>query len=138
MMMTVAIYCRVAQADDSAIEKQIQEAMHFAKTHGYSYISEYADNGASGLDFSRPAFLRLNEDIVSGKIGMVIVRTPDRIGRNIFETMRWVDWLRQRGVAVESMDGSLNNDSVMQIIEQIARSHKRGGGGNGAKKQKES
>ena len=95
----IALYCRVDREDDEIMK--IQEAMlrKFAKENYYSNVSVYADNGFNGLNFNRPAFNRLNEDISAGLIGTVIVTNISRISRNSFDFYNWIDNIRNEGVS---------------------------------------
>lgn len=43
----VAIYCRTANKDSEAIEKQRLLLREFARQHGFAVDSEYADDGYS-------------------------------------------------------------------------------------------
>ena len=52
-----AIYCRVASANEYAIEVQRDYLYRYAEEHGFGNIRVYADNGYTGLSFKRLAFL---------------------------------------------------------------------------------
>ena len=56
-------------------------------------IEEYPDDGFSGVDFQRPAFLRLIRDIEAGKINCVICKDLSRFGRNYIEAGRYLEQL---------------------------------------------
>ena len=59
----VAIYCRVAREDDEIIKMQEETLRKFAEEHDYDNVSIYSDNGFSGLNFNRPAFILNSVDI---------------------------------------------------------------------------
>ncbi|MXP74088.1 recombinase family protein [Lachnospiraceae bacterium WCA-9-b2] len=50
----------------------------------------YIDDGFTGLNFERPAFRRMRNDIYEGKINMVIVKDLSRLGRDYIESGRYV------------------------------------------------
>lgn len=42
----------------------------------------YVDDGYSGLNFERPSFQRMIDDVAVGKIGVVVVKDLSRFGRD--------------------------------------------------------
>ena len=101
-----AVYCRLAHENDEIMETQIEQVSRYAVEHGYNDISVYADNGASGNNYRRSAFSKMNADIAAGEINTIIVRSIDRIGRNFFKTEHWINDLRKKGVVIKSLDNS--------------------------------
>ena len=51
----------------------------------------YVDDGCSGVNFDRPDFQRLLEDIKSGRINCVIVKDLSRQGRHYIETGKLIE-----------------------------------------------
>ena len=111
----VALYCRVAREDDNAIELQKSILQNYAKEQGYTNISVYADNGVSGVNYTRPALSLLEADISAGIVGTVIVRSFCRIGRNPFETEKWIAGIRRKGVSFISAEDELTDASFEDI-----------------------
>lgn len=99
-----AIYCRVASADEYAIEAQKEHLCRFAGEHGYGIVEVYADNGYSGLNFDRPGFAALEADIRAGKVQRVIVKDLSRITRDYLAADAWIDRLIATGVALVTAD----------------------------------
>ena len=67
---SAAVYCRLSKDDEQAgesvsIETQKMMLTDFCHERGFSIYEIYADDGYSGLNFNRPAFTRLLEDIES-------------------------------------------------------------------------
>lgn len=100
----VAVYCRVASADQLSMDTQKDHLRRYAAKIGFNCPNFYMDNGYSGLNYNRPAFSRLEADIKAGLLDAVIVRNQTRIGRNVFETAHWIDRLRSNGVAFIEAD----------------------------------
>lgn len=50
----------------------------------------YIDDGYTGLNFERPEFRRMRNDIYDGKVNMVIVKDLSRLGRDYIESGRYV------------------------------------------------
>jgi DNA invertase Pin-like site-specific DNA recombinase len=109
--MKCAFYCRVAREDDDAIAMQKSVLQEYAEKQGYTNISVYADNGASGMNFNRPALLRLEADIQAGLVDAVIIRSFDRIGRDFLKTEEWLSGIRQKGVSFLSIADGASDSS---------------------------
>ena len=74
-----ALYCRLSKDDENAGESlsiETQKAMltQYAKENGLMPIELYIDDGFSGLNFERPDFQRMIDDVVLGKIHTVITK----------------------------------------------------------------
>lgn len=55
------------------------------------FVSEYSDDGYTGINFNRPEFQRMLEDIRLGSINCVIVKDLSRFGRNYLEAGQYLD-----------------------------------------------
>ena len=85
------LYLRLSKDDENAGEStsigtQRGILTDFCVQHGYEIIETYIDDGYSGLNFLRPGFARLLEDIESGRINMVITKDLSRLGRDYIMT----------------------------------------------------
>lgn len=79
------LYCRLSKDDEQSGESisigtQKSILADYCADHGYEIHKTYIDDGYSGLNFSRPGFLELLEDIHRGKINMVISKDLSRLG----------------------------------------------------------
>lgn len=87
--MNVGIYIRLSDDDDikknnesESIKNQRTILNNYVKEHGFNLIDEYVDDGYTGLNFERPSFKRMLEDIEKGIIDCVIVKDQSRLGRD--------------------------------------------------------
>ena len=62
-----------------------------AENSDIEIIEEYSDDGYSGINFDRPQFLQMIEDIRLGKINCVMVKDLSRFGRNYLESGQYLD-----------------------------------------------
>ncbi len=51
----------------------------------------YCDNGQTGVNFARPGFEWLMQDVRSGKIDCIVVKDLSRFGRNYRETGNYLE-----------------------------------------------
>ncbi len=110
-----AVYCRTAQPDDFAILGQKDRLARLANAKGYDNIKYYQDNGYSGLNFERPAFLEMCEDIQAENIQCILVYDISRIGRNSPSVFKWLNEIRLSGITVISLDNELNPYYLINI-----------------------
>ncbi|MGL4790003.1 MAG: recombinase family protein [Anaerotignaceae bacterium] len=91
-----AIYCRLSKDDGTNTESmsigtQKQMLTDYAKANNLGSIVEYVDDGYSGKNFNRPAFMRMIEDIKNGKIAVCLTKDLSRLGRNYIETGMYIE-----------------------------------------------
>lgn len=91
-----ALYCRLSRDDEicgesSSISTQRQMLRQYANEQGFHIADEYIDDGWSGLNFDRPSFERMIEDIEDGKINCVITKDLSRLGRNYILTGQYTE-----------------------------------------------
>lgn len=58
----------------------------YCQNHGYAIYKVYTDDGYSGLNFNRPGFKELLEDVERGAVNMVITKDLSRLGRDYIMT----------------------------------------------------
>ena len=86
-ILRTALYCRLSkddmlQGDSESIKTQKAMLTQYAKEHGFFVAEVYVDDGFSGLNFDRPSFNRMLDDIEAGKIDVVITKDLSRLGRD--------------------------------------------------------
>lgn len=91
------IYARLSIADRSkdnmnSIETQIELLRHYVQNRpGLQLHRVYCDNGSSGINFMRPEWNRMIEDVKAGKINCIIVKDLSRLGRDYIEVGNYID-----------------------------------------------
>ena len=91
-----AFYIRLSREDGDRAESlsvvhQKLKLSEYAKTHPeLTPYSWYIDDGYTGTNYDRPAFLRLLQDIEAGHICGVLVKDLSRLGRNNVKTSHYV------------------------------------------------
>ena len=84
------LYMRVSTEDQAregfSLPEQKERLEAFCKFKGYEIVDYYEDAGISvKTGNERPEFIRLVEDIKSGKINTIVALKLDRISRSIFD-----------------------------------------------------
>ena len=81
-------------------------------------VETYIDDGKSGTNFERMAFIKMMADIDRGKINCIIVKDISRFGRNLIETSYYVEkYLPSIGVRLVSINDGYDstNDNTNNI-----------------------
>lgn len=89
--LITALYCRLSKEDmlegeSNSITNQKMIIKKHAEQVGLYNCKFYVDDGYSGTDNTRPAYVQMKKDIENGKIGAVIVKDQSRLGRDHLET----------------------------------------------------
>ena len=88
----VGLYIRLSREDDDKIEmsesitNQKSLLTQYVKENSLRLVDIYIDDGYSGTNFDRPEFKRMIDDILKGKINMVITKDMSRLGRDYIGT----------------------------------------------------
>ena len=100
--MKVALYMRVSTEEQAkhgiSIDAQRNELREYAKTHKYTVIGEYADEGYSGGTLQRPELERLLNDVKQGEIQTIIFVKLDRWFRSVAHYYKIQEILEQYNV----------------------------------------
>ena len=92
----VGMYIRLSREDgdkeeSSSITNQRDIiSRYISEQSNFVLVDEYVDDGFTGTNFNRPGFIRLINDIESGKINTVITKDLSRLGRDYIDTGRYV------------------------------------------------
>lgn len=91
-----AIYCRLSKDDEQkgdsvSIETQKMMLTKYCREQSIEIFDTYVDDGYSGLNFNRPSFKRLIQDLEDGKFNTVITKDLSRLGRDYIQTGYYID-----------------------------------------------
>lgn len=87
-----ALYARKSKADEESMEAQVHILENYVRTKtNYQIYQIYTDNGYSGVDFQRPAFMQMIEDMKNQKFQIILVKDSSRIGRNYLEVGIYIE-----------------------------------------------
>ena len=118
ILYKTAIYCRLSLDDGSLGESgsiQTQKMMpeKYCRDNNFTIKEVYIDDGYSGLNFNRPGFQKIIQDIQGGKINIVITKDLSRLGRNYIETGYYTEhYFKDVGVRYIAV-----NDGVDTLID---------------------
>jgi len=87
----VGAYCRLSRDDENigesgSITMQKEIIRQYCESKGFRISAVYQDDGYSGLNYNRPDFKRMLDDIAAGKIDCVITKDLSRLGRDYIMT----------------------------------------------------
>ena len=119
----VGLYLRLSRDDGNSdsesmsITNQRSMLTDYVNERGWDLEDTYIDDGFSGVDFDRPAFKRMIQDIRVKRINMVITKDLSRLGRSYIKVGEYTDYFfpkhKVRYIAVnENIDTDKENDFV--------------------------
>lgn len=111
------IYSRVAYPDAHALAVQQANLEAYAKEHGFEVVGTTSEQ-ASGLDFSRRGLAEVSAAVAAGKVDLLLVAKPSRLGRDLKKVDRYLRWLEDQFVEVVCADGSVPQTS-MEILHAL-------------------
>ena len=119
-MKSVACYVRVSTYDqDKGLRSQEKALKEYCMNNGYSDVIWYQDK-LSGATIERPAFVKLQRDIFTGKIGTVVCWKLDRLSRSLKDGINILtDWIN-KGVRIIATSQQLDfSGPAGQLIASV-------------------
>jgi len=121
----VALYARVSSADQKEdVERQMQRLKDYAAARGYQ-VTKIVSELASGLNESRPKFLKLLTD---ASIGVIVVEHRDRatrFGLTYIEQLMQMQGRRLEVIFPSDTDNDLVDDFIAVITSMASRIYGR-------------
>lgn len=132
-------YLRLSKEDDDIAKSEtlqsnsIENQKEYIEDHLQSkpeirVVDFYIDDGYSGVNFDRPDFQRMLQDIKDKKINCVIVKDLSRLGRNYIEVGKYIErlfpFLGVRFIAINDNfdsadDAALSNNIIVPFKNLI-------------------
>lgn len=104
----------------SSIYNQLGFIKSYAKSMGLSIDKEYIDDGYSGINFDRPGFEQLKDDIEKGLIGVVITKDLSRLGRDFIETAYYIsEYFARHNVRYIAINDNYDSDNPDASDQEI-------------------
>lgn len=109
------------KAESDSIVNQKALVKEFLKVHPDIHMhEEKVDDGYTGVNFERPAFQEMLQDIKSGKVNCVIVKDLSRFGRNYIEAGRYIEKIfPYLGVRFIAINDNIDTASGMSASEEM-------------------
>ncbi len=109
------------KSESDSIVNQKALVREFLKSHPDIQIhGERVDDGYTGVNFERPAFQKMLDDIRSGIVNCVIVKDLSRFGRNYIETGRYIEKIfPYLGVRFIAINDNIDTASGLSAAEEM-------------------
>ena len=123
-----ALYCRLSNDDDlqgesNSITNQKNILKKYADENNFGNTAFYVDDGFSGTNFNRPDFMRMMEDVKSGKISTIITKDLSRFGRDYLMTGQYIEMVLPdydvRYIAINDNVDTLRSENEMMVFKNV-------------------
>ena len=110
-----ALYERLSRDDElqgesNSITNQKKYLEDYARQFGFRNIRHFTDDGYSGLNFNRPGFNAMLEEIEAGNVETVIVKDMSRFGRNYLQVGMYTEiQFPKKGVRFIAINNSVDS-----------------------------
>jgi DNA invertase Pin-like site-specific DNA recombinase len=123
-MKTAAIYARVS-TDKQKVEMQVEELKVYIRKRGFQAGQLYVDQGYTGGNLQRPAFVRMLSDAHKRSFDVLIVWKLDRLSRSLKDLITTLETLGSLGIDFISYDNSLDTSTptgklVFHVVGSVA------------------
>ena len=113
------IYCRVStykQKNDLA--NQVLQVIDYCNSNNFIYNKVYQET-ASGIDFDRPEFSKLINDVINKKIDTIYITYKDRLSRLSFLTLE--SMFKQFGTKIIIINNKINDNKLIEddLFEEL-------------------
>lgn len=116
----VGLYSRISvedgdDEDSNSLGNQKKIGIHYLTEHpGMKLVDTYADNGYTGMNYDRPDFRRMLDDLRKGRINCIVVKDISRLGRHFLQTSELVERIfPEMGVRLICINDGFDSDEAM-------------------------
>ena len=113
-MDTLRLSQREAEQGTS-LASQREEIKHYADSKG-EQVEWFVDDGYSGRSSKRPEYQRLRRSLATSGLSAVVCRSVDRLGRNLRETLDFVEEASQHGVAFVATSSGVDTSTSQGLM----------------------
>lgn len=129
-LFNTGLYIRLSREDNDKAESnsvinQRNLLIEYANNQlDLKLVETYIDDGYTGTNFNRPGFIRMFEDIKSGKINCLIVKDLSRFGRNYLDVGNYLEQLfpffKCRFISVlDNLDSHKRPNEISSVFVQF-------------------
>ena len=114
------LYSRADTGDFSLLEDQEKELAAYAERMGYEVVGKSHDIG-SGLNYNRDGITEISDAAASGRMDTVFIKAFSCLGRDTYQTLKYIEQLNQLGVEVFSLaEGTIKTIVQDETISDFA------------------
>ena len=111
--LRVCAYARVSTEKEEQINSYNSQLKYYEEkiksNSNWKYVGIYADEGITEtLDYKREGFMKMMQDATNNKFDMIITKSISRFGRNIFDTLKYVRLLKEKGITIYFEEEHIN------------------------------
>ena len=129
VMYNTGLYIRLSVMDsgrkdgESIVNQREMLERYIAERPELALKGVFVDNGATGVDFLRPAWNDLMRECRAGKINCIIIKDLSRLGRNYIETGEYLEkilpLLNIRLISINDAYDSLNLTNGERLVSNL-------------------
>ena len=127
-----AVYARLSVEDSGkqdggdSIENQVYLIKQFIGERPFLNLTAvYSDNGETGVNFDRPQFNKMMDDVKAKKIDCIVVKDLSRFGRNYIETGNYLEKIFPfLGIRFISVNDNYDNNDPDSTFDSLSISLK--------------
>ena len=128
------LYARLSRDDElqgpsNSIINQQEQMQEYAEHNNLKPYRHIHDDGYSGTNWDRPGWQELIAEVEAGRVGTIIVKNLDRMGRDYLRVGLFREMFRERGVRLiainDNIDSAAGEDDFMPFREIMAEWYAR-------------